>query len=167
MAIKKFKLFLASDVQKEEQWLTEMSSKGLHFTKYRLGMYYFDEDPSQAYVYQIDFREADDDYFQLYEDAGWHHVESFINKFHYFRTGAEKEGVNKIYSDKESVKETLQRMMKFYIGIFFAIIASGLAVILTWKGYTSQIIVVSLLSLVLVLYLYLFFGLKRRIDFYK
>lgn len=167
MTIKKFKLFLASDVQKEEQWLTEMSRKGLHFTKYRMGMYYFDEDPNHSYVYQIDFREADDDYFQLYGDAGWHHVESILNKFHYFRIEAEKEGKKKIYSDKESVKETFQRMMSFYLVLFFGMIASGLAIILTWKGYISQIIVISFLTLVLVLYLYLFFGLKKRIDFYK
>ena len=135
MTIKKFKLFLASNIEKEEQWLTEMSRKGLHLNKYRLGTYYFEEDRQKSYVYQIDFREADDDYLQFYKDAGWQHVESFIDRFHYFRTEANRDGIKKIYSDRESVKETLQRMMRFYITFFFAMIASQIGLIVTWKGH--------------------------------
>ncbi|MBS4201841.1 DUF2812 domain-containing protein [Bacillus sp. FJAT-49732] len=167
MTVKKFKLFLASDVEKEEQWLTELSSKGLHLIKYRLGLYYFEEDPNHSYVYQIDFRDADDDYFQLYKDTGWEHIESFIQKFHYFRTPANKESLKKLYSDRESVKETFQRMVQFYMVIFFAMIVSQLGLILTWKGYVIQIVVASLVAFIFIIYLYLFFALKRKIDFYK
>lgn len=33
--MKKFKLTLAYDIEKEANWLTEMSAKGFHFYKYR------------------------------------------------------------------------------------------------------------------------------------
>lgn len=167
MTIKKFKLFLASNIEKEEQWLTDMSRKGLHFNKYRLGTYYFEENSEKSYVYQIDFREADDDYLQFYEDAGWQHVESFIDRFHYFRTEANIDGIKKIYSDHESVKESLQRMMSFYITIFFALIASQIGLITTWKGHPLQVIASVFVGLVFLLYLYLFFSLKRKINFYR
>ncbi|MBS4219881.1 DUF2812 domain-containing protein [Bacillus sp. FJAT-49711] len=167
MTVKKFKLFTPSDVQKEERWLTEMSRKGLHFIKYRLGMYYFEEDPNQSYVYQIDFRDADADYFQLYKDAGWEQVASFIEKFHYFRMPANQKNIQKIYSDRESVKETFQRMIQFYLTMFVALIACQAGLIATWKGYVFQIIAASLVGIVFILYLYVFFTLKRKIDFYK
>ncbi|MCR2822212.1 DUF2812 domain-containing protein [Lederbergia panacisoli] len=167
MTVKKFKLFTPSNVHKEEQWLTEMSQKGLHFTKYRLGMYYFEEEPNYSYVYQIDFRDADDDYFQLYKDAGWDHVESFIQKFHYFRMPANQENIKKIYSDRESVKETFQRMIQFYLVMFLALLGCQAGLIATWKGYVFQIIAASLVGLVFILYLYVFFTLKRKIDYYK
>lgn len=98
MAIRKFRLFLASGLEKEEQWLTAMSAKGLHMTKYKLGFYTFEEDKNKAFVYQIDFqRLATDDYIQLYEDAGWNYVDQSIGLFHYFRTDASNESVPKIY----------------------------------------------------------------------
>ncbi|MBS4209259.1 DUF2812 domain-containing protein [Bacillus sp. FJAT-50079] len=167
MTIKKFKLFLASDVEKEEQWLTDMSRKGLHLINYRLGMYYFEENPDESYVYQIDFREADDEYIQLYKDAGWEHIDSFIDRFHYFRTETNIEGTKKIYSDHESVKETLQRMMTFYITFFFAMVASQIGLVATWKGHPLQVTAAILIGLVFLLYLYLFFSLKRKISFYQ
>ncbi|MEK3889131.1 DUF2812 domain-containing protein [Bacillus sp. FSL K6-3431] len=166
MTIKKFKLFLASSIEKEEKWLTEMSRKGLHLKQYRLFTYYFDEYPDESYIYQIDFREADDDYFQLYQDAGWQYVDSSINRFHYFCTKADKEGSKKIYSDSESVKVTLQRMMAFYIAIFFAMITSQIGLIVTWKGWTIQVIVAVFIAVVIILYLYMLYTLKRKINFY-
>ncbi|MBS4196776.1 DUF2812 domain-containing protein [Lederbergia citri] len=167
MTVKKFKFFLASDLEKEEQWLTEMSRNGLHFTKYRLGMYYFEEDPNHSYVYQIDFRDADEDYFQLYKDSGWENIESFIGKFHYFRMPADQENIKKIYSDRESVKEAFQRMSQFYLIIFIAMIGCQAGLVATWKGYVFQIVAASLVGLVFILYLYVFYTLKRKIDYYK
>ncbi|WP_062106101.1 DUF2812 domain-containing protein [Bacillus niameyensis] len=167
MTVKKLKLFSPSNVEKEEQWLTEMSKKGLHFTKYRLGTYYFEQDPNHSYVYQIDFRDADDDYFQLYKDSGWEHIESFIEKFHYFRTPANQENMKKIYSDRESVKETYQRMIRFYLTMFVALFACQAGLIATWKGYVFQIVATCIVALVVILYLYVFFTLNRKISYYK
>lgn len=171
MTIKKFRLFIASNVEKEEQWLMEMSHQGLHFYKYRMGMYYFDEDPNKSYVYQIDFPPVVDDYyFQLYQDAEWEYVNtshSSLKLFYYFRTDANRPGIKKIYSDRESVKESFQRMMRLYIAIFCLLILSEVGVIFTWQGYVIQIIVSVLVGLVLLLYIYLIIALKRKINFYR
>ena len=62
MTVKRFKIFLASSVDKEEQWLTDMSRQGFHFKNYGLFTYTFDENPNESYVYQIDFRDANEEY---------------------------------------------------------------------------------------------------------
>lgn len=170
MTIKKFKFILGSNVDKEEKWLTEMSSKGLHFRKYTLFTYYFDENPNESYIYQTDFREPNDEYFQLYEDAGWEYVDSAVVRFHYFRTDAsnlKNLKAKKIYSDSESVKETYQRMMKFYLLFFFLMIVAQIGLFTTWRGDTLQIIVTAIVLAVILFYLYLFISLKRKINYYS
>lgn len=171
VTIKKFRLFIASNVEKEEQWLTKMSCQGQHFYKHRLGMYYFEENPNESYVYQIDFlHDVDDEYFQLYQDAGWEHVNtpfSSLKLFHYFRTNASRPGIKKIYSDRESGKESYQRMMSLYIAIFFFLILSQVGLIFTWQGFVIQIISTVLVGFVLLLYIYLLIALKRKINFYR
>ncbi|WP_338653677.1 DUF2812 domain-containing protein [Sporosarcina psychrophila] len=166
MTVKRFKIFLASSVDKEEQWLTDMSRQGFHFKKYGLFTYTFDENPNESYVYQIDFREANEEYMQLCKDAGWQYVDSALKQFHYFRTEANESGVKKIYSDGESVKETFQRMMKFYLILFIIFLTSQIGLFLTWKGQLTQIIMTVIIMLVILLYLYVFISLKRKIDFY-
>ena len=136
MTIKKFNYFLLQTFI--EQWLTEMSRKGLHFKKYKSGMYYFDENSHESYIYQIDFREGDNDYFELYKDAGWQYVDSFIDRFHYFRTKASNLGLKKIYSDRESVKETMLRMMNFYMMMFVLMIVAQVGLIATWQGHVTS-----------------------------
>ena len=167
MIVKKFRLVLASDIDKEEEWLNELSRQGLQLVKFRWGVYYFEKDSNHSYVYQIDFNEGNDEYFQLYEDAGWKYVDHFINMFHYFRTEVGSEGLKKIYSDKESVKETYQRMFKFYLIIFMAMIVSQVGLFATWKGLPIQVFTLCIVSFVVVVYVCLFFALKRKIDYYQ
>ncbi|WP_430789614.1 DUF2812 domain-containing protein [Virgibacillus flavescens] len=171
MTVKRFRLFIASDVQKEEKWLTEMSRRGLHFYKYRFGIYYFEESPDESYIYQIDFLQSPgNDYFQLYKDAGWENINNAYNwlkLFHYFRTEADNPGMKKIYSDKESVKESYQRMLTMYITIFCCILISQIGIVLTWRGYVFQIAISILVVSILLLYIYLFISLKRKINFYR
>ncbi|WP_047986541.1 DUF2812 domain-containing protein [Ornithinibacillus californiensis] len=119
MTVKKFRLRTAPDIEKEEQWLTEMSRKGLHLQKYRFFTYHFEEDPTKSYKYQIDFRQGPKkDYFQLYKDAGWEHVTESIGTFHYFRTDATRSDVQKIYSDSQSIQDSFVRMRDFYLSLF-------------------------------------------------
>ncbi|SHF72160.1 DUF2812 domain-containing protein [Ornithinibacillus halophilus] len=168
MTIKKFKIFLASNIEKEEKWLTEMSNKGLHLTKYRLMTYYFEEDPNNSYVYQTDFRpEADEDYFQLYRDAGWEYVDDAVNLFHYFRKDNREQGVKKIYSDKESVKESYSRMMRFYITLFLLVLLTQVGLFATWRGLWVQYLSLGIVLPVVILYVFLLFSLRRRVKFYN
>lgn len=167
MVIKRFKLFVASDIKKEEEWLNKMSLSGLHFTKYQFPFYYFQKSIDDSYLYQVDFRDADEDYFQFLDDAGWEYVYSYINKFHYFRTNKANVGIKKIYSDHESIKETYQRMMAFYLLIFGLLVISQIGLALTWQGLLFQKIIVGLLIPVAILYIYLFISLKLKINYYR
>lgn len=168
MTIRKFKLFFASDIKKEEKWLTEMSSKGLQLIKYRLFSYVFEENHEASYVYQVDFRpEADDDYFQLYEDAGWEHVTDAVKLFHYFRTDANQSGIRKLYSDKESIQDSYRRMMSFYIALFLMLIVSQSGLFLTWQGLIIQYIAIGIVLPVFILYAYMLIALRNRYNFYR
>lgn len=168
MVVRKFRLFLASNVNKEEQWLTEMSRKGLHLVKYEYFTYVFEEDSAKSYVYQIDFRQdAKRDYFQLYEDAGWEYVTNSMSIFHYFRADASEAGLQKLYTDKESIQDSFKRMISFYLLIFVLFLVSQLGLIVSWEGYWIQYIVAGMDVVFIVLYLYLFYAIKKRIDFYR
>jgi hypothetical protein len=168
MEIKKFKLFLASDIEKEEAWLTEMSKKGLHLKDYKLFTYVFEEDPNRSYVYQTDFRpQATEDYFQLYEDAGWEYVTDAVNLFHYFRTDASEPNIGKLYTDKESIQESFKRMMTFYLSLFFMLLVAQSGILLTWQGRIIQYIAAALVLIVIVLYVYMLLALRKRVNFYR
>ncbi|WP_026908758.1 DUF2812 domain-containing protein [Paucisalibacillus globulus] len=168
MTVKKFKLFLAPDVEKEEQWLNEMSRQGLHLIKYQYFMYVFEEDPGKSYVYQIDFRQdAKKDYFQLYEDAGWEYMTNALSSFYYFRTNATKSTIPKLYSDKESIHDSYRRMFGFYWLIFILFLVSQVGVFITWKGYLLQYMMVVVDIVIVALYLYMFYAFNKRINFYR
>lgn len=167
MTIKKVRFFLASNIEKEEKWLTDMSSKGFHFQKYRLGLYDFDQNPEKEYIYQIDFNEASEEYFSFYNEAGWEHVDSSIGRFHYFKRRADQPGVKKLYTDFESMKESVQRMFQFYLTMFLFLICSHTGLFLTWYGHPIQIAVAALFAFGIALYLYLFVSLKKKLHFYK
>lgn len=162
--IKKVKFFLASDVHKEEQWLCEMSQQGYHLVKFRFFTYYFEEDKSNSYIYQIDFGNPDADYNQLLSDAGWEYVSGFISKFHYFRKNSKSSGPKKLYSDKESIKASYQQMMRFYISLFILLCFSQLPLFIGWSGYLVQKIAIGICIPVILLYIYLFFALNKKIK---
>jgi hypothetical protein len=159
MTIKKMKIYLATDIDKEADWLTDMSNKGFHFFKYKHFFYYFEEDKDKSYIYQNDFQEENEEYFQLYEDAGWEHVLSYRNKYHYFRTEKNKTGDKKIYTDPESLKALYHRMLLFYSYLFLGVIVALIGVILSWSGHFYQKFVVVVYVVVAVIYIYLLISL--------
>jgi hypothetical protein len=167
MTVRKFKLFLSTNIEKEEQWLTEMSRNGLQLKKYQFFSYVFEEDSTKSYSYQIDFRqEAKKDYFQLYEDAGWERVTDAIGIFHYFRTDTNKNG-RKLYSDNESIQDSYRRMIGFYWLIFILFLVSQMGVFISWEGHLYQYIFAVVDVVIVAIYLYLFYALNKRINFYR
>lgn len=160
--IKKFKLVLANNIEQEANWLTEMSAKGLHFYKYKWGFYYFEENPEKSYIYQLDFQAAEEEYFELYKQAGWEHVHSEISQYHYFRAEKNVIGDKRIYSDPASLKGMYQRMLWFYITIFICLLVSQAGLLLTWNGELFGKIALAFVWAVIVLYIYLFIKLIRK-----
>ena len=165
--MKKFKLTLSNDIDKEEKWLTEMSTKGFHFFKYKWGFYYFEEDHGKSYIYQADFQAADEEYFELYKQAGWEHIHTEISQYHYFRADRNVIGDKRIYTDPASVKGMYKRMLFFYLTIFICMVISQVGLLLTWDdNFFSKFALVFVTS-VIVLYLYLFIKLLQKMKKYE
>lgn len=162
--IKKFKLSLANDIEKEAKWLTEMSANGFHFFKYKWGFYYFEEDHSKSYIYQADFQEASDEYFELYKEAGWEHIHTEVMQFHYFRADKIAIGDKRIYSDPASIKAMYKRMFFFYITIFLCMIVAQTGLLITWDGNILSTFALVLVTAVLLLYFYLFIKLLQQMK---
>ena len=164
---KKFRLSLANDIDKEEEWLTEMSAKGFHFFKYSWFIYHFEEDHSKSYKYQADFQSADDEYFELYKQVGWEHVHTEMESFHYFRAPSDAIGDNRIYSDPASIKGMYQRMLLFYSTIFLCMVVAQAGLLITWKPTFFSILSLTIVAAVVLLYLVLFIQLHQKINKYN
>ncbi len=165
--LKKFKISLANDIDKEEEWLTEMSAKGFQFFKYSWFIYHFEEDHSKSYIYQADFQAADDEYFELYKQAGWEHVYTEIQQYHYFRADKNVIGDNRIYSDPSSIKAMYKRMMKFYLTIFIFMLVAQVGMLSTWEPNFFSVFVLVLVTAVTVLYIFLFIMLLQKMRKYE
>lgn len=164
--IKKFRLSLAYDMDKEAEWLTEMSAKGFHFFKFSWGFYSFEEDHNKSYIYQTDFQGADDEYFELYAETGWEHVQTAMESYHYFRADKNAIGDKRIYSDPVSVKGMYQRMLLFYSTLFICILVAQAGLLLSWKPTFFSFLSLAIVSAVVVLYIFLLGQLVQKINKY-
>lgn len=76
----------------KEGWLLESITGGF--------FYKLKKDKPQDIIYNLDYqREADEEYFNIFKEAGWNQVVSVGNYIHIFSAQA---GTKPIYSDKES-----------------------------------------------------------------
>lgn len=117
--MKKYKFFV--DFAKEEAWLDSMAQQGYFLVNVSsFGGYTFVEDKPQKFDYRIDYRtfrrHSDfDDYVQMFEDSGWHHVSGTKNSgIQYFvRTRPDVE--SDIFSDSASKAGRYLRYSKTWL----------------------------------------------------
>jgi len=104
----------------EEEWLSVMERCGWRFTE-RGGAFYtfISVEPNNA-IYRIDYRALSDseadEYFGLFEDAGWEHVESYSSN-HYFRCLPEACEFPEVYSDRDSLQDKYRRRVKTMLAL--------------------------------------------------
>ncbi|MFB7156010.1 DUF2812 domain-containing protein [Lysinibacillus sp. NPDC056232] len=111
----KFKIFF--DIEKEEQWLNQMLSKGWVCTNINsAGFYTFKNTVDLEQVIRIDFqqdlrREERSNYKQLYEDFGWQALKekSYDGTYYWFKR---KDGNDELFSDNDSQIAKYKRLMK-------------------------------------------------------
>ncbi|MFC2015295.1 DUF2812 domain-containing protein [Chloroflexota bacterium] len=120
--IQKIKWFCAWQDEKEEEWLRSMSQKGWHLSSFGLpGIYRFQAGEPQDYVYRLDYqihkKKGQQDYLQLFSDAGWEHLGQ-ISSWHYFRKKAREGEVLEIFTDTESKVMKYKRLLA-YSAFFF------------------------------------------------
>lgn len=128
---KEWKIFLITDFEKEETYLSEMHRKGWKFTgiQGRL-LYCFEACEPADVVYKIDFKRNNlsdqESYHQLYQDYGWEYV-AVCNGFHTFRKSNVEDGDIDIFSDDPSKLDMIEQIFRrrFLLLLFFYLIAFG------------------------------------------
>lgn len=113
--IKKFKVFLITDYEKEEKYLTQMSKKGFRLKKVTFpGFYTFEVVEPEDMVYRLSFKnpmESDfNNYVQIFIDSGWEYVFDFMGWSYFRKKGYEKN--TEIFSDDESRVEEVSKVFK-------------------------------------------------------
>lgn len=103
-----FRYFDISEVEKEEEYLTQMHRDGWKLTKAGdFGIYRFESCEPEDVVYRIDFNPAasddEENYLQMYEDYGWECASS-NGDYRYFRKPADTSSPEEteIFSDNDS-----------------------------------------------------------------
>lgn len=155
-----FKLFLLSDYEKEEAYLTEMHRNGWKLKKVGFGVMTFEKCTPENVIYKLDFaaNKKDDKnaYIALFGDYGWEYVQDF-NNFSYFRRNADslENEDTEIFSDNESRLEMIRKIINTRITplwcIFMAFIIPNL-IMLTSRDYYEGVLVRALLIIYLVLF---------------
>ncbi|KGE16363.1 DUF2812 domain-containing protein [Paenibacillus wynnii] len=102
----KYKVFSIGAYEKEEQWLNEMSAKGMHLTDIGFCRYVFEKGTPGEYIYRLQMLEnipthpQSVDYIRFVEDTGAEQVGSIL-RWVYFRKKAAN-GPFDLYSDLDS-----------------------------------------------------------------
>jgi hypothetical protein len=121
--VKKSKWFWAWQDDKEEAWLREMARQGLHLkTPDLFGQYTFVQGEPRDVVYRFDFvtmAKKNEDYFQLFRDAGWEHVGE-IGGWQYWRKEVRDGKASEIFTDSDSKVRKYQRLVG-YLSLFISI----------------------------------------------
>ena len=100
--------------EKEEQWLNEMSAKGLAFTDYSWCRYVFTDAPAGQYIYRIELLEnmpthpESQSYLRFLEESGVEFVSSYM-RWVYLRKPA-SDGAFDLYTDLDSKIKHYQRI---------------------------------------------------------
>lgn len=92
---------IAFTEKKDLKKLNDYASKGWTLEKFAFGgvFYKLTKGENKDITYDIDFQlNPDDDYFKIFETAGWEHVTSVGNQIHYFSAA---KGNKPIYSANE------------------------------------------------------------------
>ena len=115
----KFRYYI--DSQKEQSWLNNLTKKGWALKSFFLGFYKFEKCEPGEYEYQIDFMPENvkkKDYYDFMEDTG---LEVVCRWYYwvYLRKKTSSNGEFKLYSDRESLKDHYQNIVKFLKPIMY------------------------------------------------
>lgn len=120
--IKRVRFYGVWQEEKEQEWLESMPAQGWHLCEVFPLVYTFCRGEPTDYVYRFDFQTdagLGEDYFQLYEDAGWEHVGQ-MGGWRYFRTVAPEGELPEIFTDVDSRIAKYKRVLG-YLAIFAAV----------------------------------------------
>lgn len=122
--IRRWKYYTIADVEKEEQYLTQMASKGWRFVDTNGFLYTFEKCEPENVAYRLDYSGIPlcqrDDYYAMFRDYGWEYLQD-INGFSYFRKSAD--GVSpdelELFSDGESHLKMIRKFLCAKLPLIF------------------------------------------------
>ena len=109
------KWFWVWNLEEEKAFLEEKAREGLILNHVSLGRYTFEQSDPKDLIYQMDFKGfdrkiSDDEYVQLYQDAGWH-LAGRLGSWYYFSQEANEEIESKIFNDNASKASVYKRLL--------------------------------------------------------
>lgn len=158
------KAFFIWDFDKEEQWLNEMSAKGLALVSVGFCRYEFEDCLPGEYQICLQLlenspqNEESRKYMEFIEETGAEHVGTYL-KWVYFRRRS-SEGKFEIFSDNESRIKHLSRIISFILILLPMNLYNCFYNFFIGISSTS-IINIMCGCLILVLLIFLFFGMLR------
>jgi hypothetical protein len=161
------KWFWAWEDYKEEAWLGEMSHTGWHlkYTGFPTVYTFLRGDPLD-YVYRLDFissgKGSKNEYFQLFQDAGWEHI-SAMGGWQYFRKLPRPGEEPEIYTDNESKIEKYRRVLLFMVIMMVVLMPSFMTIFRGDMGQSLRFIQV-IYTVLAVFYTFAIVKLVQRIN---
>ncbi len=171
-----FRYFDISEVEQEEEYLTQKHREGWKLTKTGdFGIYHFESCEPEDVVYRIDFCPAasgdTENYLKMYEDYGWECASS-VGNYRYFRKAADpaSPAETEIFSDSESrlaMMHTIARQQ--FLFSIYSTLSSTLVFVLMYRQLTfdrmASVIGMSLCGAILLLF-YAFL-IRRIVGFVR
>lgn len=130
--VRKFRWFWDDADHAIEQWLQDMARQGLHLHSVsclRMIFVFRRGEPADV-TYRIDFhlKRTNADYVQLFNDAGWEHVDELLG-WQYWRAPAREGRSQEIFTDVESAIKKYQRLL-----VLFTLTLLPLPFLFSYKG---------------------------------
>lgn len=159
------KLFVLTEYEAEEQYLSEMHKNGWKLTE---GKHFtFEKCEPEDVVYRLDFPgeiKDKDPYIKMFEDYGWEYIYEF-NGFYYFRKNAD--GISpedlEIFNDDgsklEMMKKIIDKGLKPSIILFFLLVFPNffnVVVTLNTRYLPISIALITGYGILFALYIYIF-----------
>ncbi len=123
--------------EKEEAWLNQMASQGLHCVDYVLCRYKFEQGAPSEYIYRIELMEKDPRspegmaYLEFLEEAGIEVVATHV-RWVYLRKKAEQ-GPFDLYSDNASRIKHYRRILRLLLPIGGLNFFLGIGILHNWQ----------------------------------
>ena len=115
--------FWVWNMEEEKAFLEEKAREGLVLKSVSIGGYLFEESQPMDLIYQMDFKGLDqkiseDEYLQLYEDAGWD-LAGKLGGWYYFSQESREDIDLLIFNDNASKALIYRRLLGFLLLVGF------------------------------------------------
>jgi hypothetical protein len=156
--LKRTKWFWSWQDDKEEAWLGSMSQDGWHLKSVAIPcVYSFMRGEPCNYTYRLDYMLIDktklQDYFQIYQDAGWEYIGELSN-WRYWRKQVQPGEADEIFTDRESKVKKYQRLLAIMSFLLFFLIFVGLQMLqnAAWANPDLPFVISVIYSIAMLLY---------------